>query len=98
MSISRYALNNKIREGKGLATSSNMSLIHNACVSGTINCEIYVLEEGQRLDQLSGLAYQTSAYWWVISAASGIGWGLQVPPGTIIRIPVNLADVLGLLT
>ena len=79
MSISRYTLNDKIREGKGLATSGAMSIIFNACENGTIKYETYVLEESQRLDQLSGLAYQTSTYWWVISAASGIGWGLQVP-------------------
>ena len=98
MSISRYTLNGNIRNGKGIATSSAMSLIFNACENGNIKYETYVLEESQRLDQLSGLAYQTSAYWWVISAASGIGWGLQVPPGTVIRIPLNLAEVLGMLT
>ena len=97
MSISRYALSNKIKEGKGLATSANMSIIHNACANGSLKCEIYILEENQRLDQLAGLAYSKSSYWWVIAAASGIGWGGQVPPGTVIKIPVNLSEVLGLL-
>ena len=98
MALSRYALSNKVRSGKGLATSSNMSTIRFACDNGSIKCERYVVQEGQRLDQLSGLAYQTSNYWWVIAAASGIGWGLQVPPGTVLSIPVNISDVLGLLS
>ncbi len=98
MSISRYALGAKIRDGKGIATSTNMSVIFNAVENGSIKCEAYVLEESQRLDQLAGLAYQRSSYWWVIAAASGIGWALQVPPGTLIRIPTNLSDVLSVLS
>ena len=98
MAISRYSLRNKIKNGKGLSTSSDMSIIHEACENGTIDYEVYILEENQRLDQLAGLAYGKSSYWWVISAASGIGWALQVPPGTVVKIPVNLSEVLGLLS
>lgn len=95
MALSRYSLIGRIREGKGIATSANMSRIFYACENGTLKHEIYVLEEGQRIDQLAGIAYQSSSYWWVIAAASGIGWGLQVPPGTVLRIPSSLSDVLG---
>jgi len=98
MAISRYALSNSIRGGKGLATSNNMSIIFNACENNSINYEVYILEEGQRLDQLAGLAYKTSAYWWVIAAASGIGWGGQIPPGTVLKIPTNLSDIMGLIS
>ena len=97
MSISRYMLNGKIKDGRGIATSNNMTKIFNACENNQIEYEIYIIEESQRLDHLAGLAYNSASYWWVISAASGIGWGLQVPPGTVVRIPNNLADVLGLL-
>ena len=97
MSLSRYALVGKVKKGRGLATSSNMSRIYFACEGGQLSHEIYVLEEGQRLDQLAGIAYQSSSYWWVIAAASGIGWSLQVPPGTVLRIPKNLSDVLGFI-
>ena len=97
MSISRYMLNGKVRQGTGVGTSSSMSKIFNACENNQINFEIYVIEESQRLDHLAGLAYNSASYWWVIAAASGIGWGLQVPPGTVLRIPNNLADVLGFL-
>jgi len=47
---------------------------------------------------LAGAIYQSSTYWWVIAAASGIGWGLQVPPGTVLRIPKNIGEVVGMLT
>jgi hypothetical protein len=97
MSISRYTLSGKIKGGKGLATSTNISKIFNACENNNISFEYYVLEEGQRLDQLAGLAYNSASYWWVIAAASGIGWGLQVPPGTVLRIPDSLAEVIGYL-
>lgn len=95
MALSRYALVGKIKSGKGVATTTNMSKIFFACENGTLQHDIYVLEEGQRIDQLAGIAYQSSDYWWVIAAASGIGWGLQVPPGTVLRIPRNLSEVLG---
>jgi nucleoid-associated protein YgaU len=45
-----------------------------------------------RLDTLAGSLYGDARYWWVIAAASDIGWGLQIPPGTIIRV-VDLVDV-----
>ena len=55
------------------------------------------MEEGKRLDQISGESYGDAGYWWVIAAASGIGWGMQVPPGTLIKIPDSLEKVIGLL-
>ena len=97
MSLSRYALNKTIRDGKGLSTSTGMTKIFNACLSGNLSHEIYITQENQRLDHLSGLAYQTSNYWWVIAAASGIGWALQVPPGTVLKIPVSVSEALGYL-
>ncbi len=98
MPISRYSLSARVRQSKGLSTSTNMSKIKTACDTGVLKYEVYVIQEGQRIDQLAGLAYQSSSYWWIIAAASGIGWGMQVPPGTVLKIPVNLTDVLGLLS
>jgi hypothetical protein len=31
--------------------------------------------------------YGNGRYAWIIAAASDIGWMLQVPPGTYIRVP-----------
>lgn len=62
--------------------------------SGNIRLiETVVLTEEQRLDIISGQKYGDARYWWVIAIASGIGYGLQVPPGTVLVIP-NLGDVL----
>ena len=55
------------------------------------------LKEGQRLDILAGQRYGDASLWWIIAAASGIGWGLQVPPGTIVRVPKNLSDILAII-
>jgi len=40
-----------------------------------------------RLDALAGVLYGEGRYWWVLAAASNVGWSLQVPPGTIITVP-----------
>ena len=97
MAISRYMLSKRVGSGRGLSTSDNMFRIFNAVQQGSIGFSTIVLEEGQRLDTLAGQIYGDSSYWWVIAAASGIGWGLQVPPGTLLKIPTNIGDVVGLL-
>ena len=57
-------------------------------------CSTYIIEEGERLDHVAGNAYGNSSYWWVIAAASNIGWGLQVPPGTLLKIPTDLNKII----
>ena len=98
MSFSRYLYNRTVKSGKGYATSENMFKIHRGVELGIIAYSTYVLEEGQRLDQLAGAFYKSSSYWWIIAAASGIGWGLQVPPGTLIKIPKNINEVLSIIS
>jgi len=49
-----------------------------------------VLNEGERLDTIAGRVYGNARLWWIIAAASGIGWPLQVPPGTQLLIPTDL--------
>jgi len=101
MAISRYSYvtNNKDSLGKEYKNIFiNNKAIFNAIESGTISYSSHVLEEGERLDILSGYHYGDSSYWWILAAASGIGWGLQVPPGTIIRIPNNINEVFGVLS
>ena len=55
--------------------------------NGSIPFSFHVLKDGERLDQLSHSFYGDSTLWWIIAAASDIGWWLQVPPGTVLRIP-----------
>ena len=98
MAISRYAFVRSTKGGKLLASYTSMNAIHDLVENGTVDCSTLIIEEGQRLDQIAGMAYQNSSYWWVIAAASGIGWALQVPPGTLIKIPNDLNKVLEILT
>ena len=98
MGISRYTFNGVVKSGKTISASTKMSQIFNAVELGAISYSTYVLEESQRLDHIAGVAYGDSTLWWIIAAASGIGWGLQCPPGTIIKIPINPSDAYGFIT
>ena len=97
MAISRYSFVNKVREKKFYGTSFASAIIFNAVERGEIIATTVELKSHQRLDQLAGRAYGSSSYWWIIAAASGIGWGLQVPAGTVIRIPKSLDQVINIL-
>lgn len=97
MGISRYSGIGKIDGGRGFATVQMSASIRNAVVAGVISCSTVVMTEGQRLDILAGQKYGDSSLWWLIAAASGIGWGLQVPPGTVLSIPDNPGSVVGLI-
>lgn len=101
MALSRYfrTFSGKNQIGQSYISTSNASYrINRAVESGIIDVHVHVLEQGERLDHLSGMFYGDSSYWWVIAAASGIGWGLQIPPGTFIKIPKSINDVFGVLS
>jgi len=98
MAISRYAFSYRFNEGKAVSISKASYKIHRAVQLGQVQVTARVLSEGERLDQLAGVIYGDGTLWWIIAAASGIGWGLQVPQGTRLAIPVNPAEVFGLLT
>ena len=97
MSVGRYNFIKKVRNGKYYGTAYTSTLIFNAVEKGIIDYTTIELKEKQRLDHLAGAVYKDSSYWWVIAAASGMGWGLQVPPGTVIRIPTSLEKVMSVL-
>jgi nucleoid-associated protein YgaU len=52
-----------------------------------------ISKPGQRLDILAGKLYGDSSLWWVIAAASGIGWGLQIPGGTVLTVPTDISQI-----
>ena len=91
---SRYAFTPRVSGGRAIATVSTSSKIFNGVESGTIKFSSVVLKQGQRLDHIAATAYGSASYWWVIAAASGIGWGMQLPPGTILRVPKSLGQIL----
>ena len=95
MPFSRYTRSPILRLGEKFGTSEAISAIRSAIKNGSISTRESTIHERQRLDHVAGQVYGDSRYWWIIAAASDIGWGLQVPPGTIIRIP-DLGDVANL--
>ena len=97
MALGRYSLVSSILvSGESTLATNNISIsIYRASNSGLIKTSKYILQEGERLDMIAGKIYGDSNYWWVIAAASGIGWPLQVPPGTLLRIPDDLGAALG---
>ena len=81
-----------INGGSARGASPITSAIYQQIELGTIRSSSRTMQEGERLDIIAGEVYGDATLWWVIASASGIGWGLQVPPGTNIVIP-NIDDV-----
>lgn len=97
MPDSRYKIDNRIKAGEQLSTSNAIRLIRDALKRGQISpTRQLILTGDDRLDALAGVIYNDARYWWVLAVGSGIGWGLQVPAGTLIKV-INLQDVLRIL-
>ena len=90
---SRYALTPRIGFGFQYGTSDTVSRIREAIRAGRIDVNVVFLKEVIRLDVLAGQYYGDARYYWIIAAASNIGWAAQVPPNTRIVIP-NLNQAL----
>jgi hypothetical protein len=88
----RYTNATSYSFGKALGASPSPARIRDAIESGAVSFNSRVLQEGERLDTIAGQEYGDSSLWWVIASASGIGWAMQVPPGTRIVVP-NLDQV-----
>jgi hypothetical protein len=88
----RYSDTIRISAGNARSTSNTVHNIRLGVASGRIRFKTLTLQENQRLDAVAGLEYGDSKLWWIIAAASNVGWSLQVPPGTLIRVP-NLQDI-----
>jgi hypothetical protein len=94
VSIGRYSFTPKILGNTIFGTSRAASKIYRAIDTGAIPFTIYTLKGSERLDVVAGRVYGNASLWWIIAAASGIGWGLQCPPGTMLRIPTSPAQVV----
>jgi len=87
MAISRYLTSPVLAIGYQRGTSRAASAIRAAIRSGTLPHKISVLKGSERLDTIAGDIYGDGRYWWVLAAASDIGWPLQCPAGTVLKIP-----------
>ena len=98
MAFSRYSRDNFNVSGRGLTVSLAVAEIRNYVRSGALRpTRQIVTTQADRLDTLAGYIYGDAKYWWVLAAASNIGWGLQVPPGTLINV-LDLSTLEGLLS
>ena len=93
MGFNRYTSDARINLGQQLGTSSTVFDLRRAIKNGNIPIVNQLVATGaDRLDALAGAIYGDARYWWVLAAASDIGWGLQVPPGTVLKV-IKLSDL-----
>jgi hypothetical protein len=91
----RYSKTNIV--GSWYGTSEYVSLIQNAIESGRLQFQERLSTHADRLDTLANLFYGDGRLWWVIAAASGIGWAPQMPAGTLLRVPIDINAVAALI-
>jgi hypothetical protein len=97
MAFSRYTRDYVRGDRQGLSTSSAIVKLRAALRQGAIYpIDVKVISQAQRLDVIAGEVYGDAKYWWILAAASDIGWGLQIPAGTVINI-LDLNAVEGLV-
>lgn len=69
------------------------SFIRRGALRGNLKTKIEISKESVKLDFYAQKYYDDPSLWWIIAAASGIGWWLQVPPGTVLYIPTSLKQI-----
>lgn len=88
MAFSRYIRDDFGPNGGGLAVAQGVSALRRALALGIVPIKQQIVTtQADRLDTLAGELLGDGKYWWILAAASNIGWGLQVPPDTIINVP-----------
>ena len=87
MPIRRY-----VRSVSGVELSISNE-IYRGVQNNEITFKTQITTSGDRLDHIAFKEYKDAQQWWIIAAASGIGWWLQVPEGVVLNIPTNLDQV-----
>jgi len=91
--IHRYNGTPKIKGGRMLATPKASRALAKAAKDGRLTLRTRILREGERLDAIAGQELGDARMWWIIAACSGIGWALQSPGGTELKIPTRLDQI-----
>ena len=92
----RYSKDRRIRGGK-LETAKTVTALRRAKEFGLIPLREVILTEDQRLDHVAHQYLGNAQLWWVLAAFSDIGWGLQLPAGTIIQVPTDMSSVMAII-
>lgn len=96
MATSRYTNTPVIDFGSQYGTSTAIASIRKAIANNQVSYKEIIVRGSERLDTIAGVLYGDARYWWILAAASNIGWGLQVKPGTVLKV-IDLADALSLV-
>ena len=88
----RYTSSTVYSIGSARGAARSPGAVYDAVRLGAVTAAVRITQEGERLDTIAGEEYGDSTLWWIIASASGIGWGLQMPPGTRLLVP-NLEQV-----
>ncbi len=89
--LRRYDRTSTMDLGNRYGTSYSIPIIRQQVQNGNIRVQRTLLKQAERLDVVAGCVYGDSQLYWLIAAASSIGYSLQCPAGTILLIP-NLED------
>ena len=85
------------RSGNGLRTARAVKRIRDELRKGNVAYSVTTLKESQRLDQIAAQTYGDGRLWWLIAACSNIGWSMQCPAGTVLKIPTNINSIMRLV-
>jgi hypothetical protein len=89
---------NRYSDSKKVVTKLGKTHLHNTIYPEIPNSEndIYIITTlGDRYDTLASNFYGDSTLWWVIATANNTSKDSLIPsPGTQLRIPTNIQDVI----
>jgi len=94
--MKRYNRDQRIAGGK-LQTAKAVTRIRRARDFGLLQTRQVVLKSSQRLDHLAHEYLGNARLWWVLAALSDIGWGMQLPAGTIIIVPIDIGPITAIV-
>lgn len=87
--MKRYKRDQRISGGL-LQTAQSVTTLRRAKEFNLLSLRTVILTKSQRLDHIAFKEFGDPHAWWIIAALSDIGWGMQLPPGTILSIPTDL--------
>ena len=91
--MGRYKSDGVIKRGKSRGSPLMATKLRQAHAAKQIDSVQIVIGSATRLDHLAFQYMGDPSYWWAIAALSNIGWGLQLPPGTLVVIPTNIKQI-----